>query len=434
MSRPRRVSITTLGCRLNQAETALIAARFRERGYVIAAPGEAVDVAVVHTCSVTGRADARCRQEIRKARRAGPGAVVCAVGCLAQSEPGEVAALGGVDLVVGNERKYELVDLVEGRAGRGAPEVHVSRRPDGFAAPYPLAGYYPRTTRAHVKVQDGCDFGCAFCLLPRVRGRARSRRLDAILAEARELVRQGHRELVVTGVNIGTYRFEDRRLADIARALEAIDGVARIRISSIEPTTIDAALLEWMATSPRACRHLHVPLQSGDDAILAAMHRVYTAAEFGEFVRRARALMPDLGFGTDVIVGFPGETEASHRRTRTLLEALPLTYLHVFSHSARRQTAAAALPGAVDRATVKARSAELRAWGAARKRAVHEAAVGEEVEVLLETVDADGWRKGRTRNYLRVAVDAAASRENTLVRVRIEKAENDHCVGSIIGG
>jgi threonylcarbamoyladenosine tRNA methylthiotransferase MtaB len=182
MRSARRVSLYTLGCRLNQAETALIAERFRERGYAIADHGETVDVAVIHTCSVTERADARCRQEIRKVRRRAPDALVCAVGCLAQSEPETVAALEGVDLVVGNERKYELVDLVEGRVPGGKVEVQVSIRPDGFRAEYPVAGYYPHATRANVKVQDGCDFVCGFCLLPRVRGRARSRRPGDILA------------------------------------------------------------------------------------------------------------------------------------------------------------------------------------------------------------------------------------------------------------
>ena len=430
MNPARRVSFHTLGCRLNQAESALIAEKFRARGWTLAEHGAVVDVAVIHTCTVTERADARCRHEIRKVRKQAPHALVCAIGCLAQSEPETVAALGGVDLVVGNERKYDLPDLVEayglardegggvtaarveagtchdnlgagnvednvegagagnsaghsagnvegsgggnvagnfegagagnsaghsadnvegsgGETGAGKvegagagnsaghsadnvegsggetgagnvegnsagnsaapatrarrPAIHVDIRPDGFRADYPVAGLYTHTTRANLKVQDGCDFVCAYCLLPRVRGRARSRPPDAILAEARELVRRGHRELVVTGVNIGTYRHEAWGLGRVVRALDAIEGVARIRISSIEPTTIEDEVLDWMATSPRACRHLHVPLQSGDDTILETMRRPYRSADYAAFIQRAKGqdARPGAGHGRD---------------------------------------------------------------------------------------------------------------------------------------
>jgi len=432
MTTPRRVSLYTLGCRLNQAETALIAEKFRERGYTIAAHGEPVDVAVIHTCSVTERADARCRHEIRKIRRRAPGALVCAVGCFAQSEPDTVAGLGGIDLVVGNERKYDLPEMVEGRSPGGETEIHVSIRPDGFRADYPAAGLYARSTRANIKVQDGCDFVCAFCLLPRVRGRASSRCIGDILAEGHELARRGHKELVVTGVNIGTYRFEDFRLTEVVRALEAIEGIERIRVSSIEPTTIDDDLLEWMATSPRACRHLHVPLQSGDEAILEAMRRPYDPADFAAFISRAKAGMPDLGLGTDVIVGFPGETDESFARTRAFLDSLPFTYLHVFSFSERLKTVAARLPGKVSREEINERSAELRARAAALKLAFHRENLGREVEVLMETIDEDGFRKGLTGNYLRVAVDPDTAAENDLVRVRLERAEGDFCFGRVV--
>jgi len=430
---PRRVSFHTLGCRLNQAETALMAEKFRTKGYVLTDHGTPVEVAVIHTCTVTDRADARCRHAIRKIRKRSPGALICAVGCLSQSDPDQVAAVRGVDLVVGNERKYDLADLLETHVRGGDAAVHVSRRPDLNVPSYPEAGYHVRATRANIKVQDGCAFACTYCPLPRIRGRPRSRPLDEILAEGRALVRRGHRELVVTGVNIGTYRHETFCLSHLARALSEIPGLARVRISSIEPTTIEDELLEWMAVSPRACRHLHVPLQSGDDGVLERMRRFYTTAEYTAFVKKALALVPGLGLGTDVIVGFPGETEAEYRNSRRFVSSLPFTYLHVFSYSDRRKTASARYDGKVDRATVKARSADLRALALEKKQAFFRAHLGREVEVLMETVDEDGLRKGLTSSYLRVGVKPSAAGENDRVRVRLTSAEEDFCRGEVVG-
>ena len=258
------VSFYTLGCRLNQAETALIAERFRVHGYRVVEHGDPANVAVIHTCSVTEHADARCRQEIRKIRRKNPDAVVCAVGCYAQAEPEAVAAIEAVDLIVGNDRKYELASLVDQWSRGETGRVVVSRRPDAAEGiDYPMAGYYPHQTRANIKIQDGCNFCCAFCILPRIRGEARSRRLGDIIAEGHELARRGHKELVITGVNVGTYQFEEYTIADVAWQLSEIAGVERIRISSIEPSTVSDGLLDWMASSPKACHHLHLPLQSG---------------------------------------------------------------------------------------------------------------------------------------------------------------------------
>ncbi|MBD3297547.1 MAG: radical SAM protein, partial [candidate division Zixibacteria bacterium] len=377
MSRRRRVSFYTLGCRLNQAETALMAESFRQQGYDISEHGSPVDVAVINTCSVTERADARCRNEIRKIRRRSPDAVVCAVGCYAQADTDTVAAIMGVSLVVGTDKKYGLADLVQSYNQRichserseesafepvdtagdkkqilrsaqediytdvtNGPEIHVSKRPDTGGFEYPAAGYYADLTRANIKIQDGCDFCCAFCLLPRVRGDARSRRLGDIVAEGYELARRGHKELIIAGVNIGTYAFEGFTIADVARSLSDIPGVERVRVSSIEPTTVNDDLLEWMATSPKACRHLHLPLQSGDDSVLKGMKRVYTTSDYAQFVDKAMRMMPDVGLGTDVIVGFPGEGEREFANSMRFVEEMPFSYLHIFSYSERPKTAA----------------------------------------------------------------------------------------------
>ncbi len=430
----RRVSLYTLGCRLNQAETALIGETFRARGYDVASHGDAVDVAVIHTCSVTDRADSRCRQEIRRVRRKAPDAIVCAVGCYAQSDPAQVAAIDGVDLVVGTDRKYGLASIVETFTRGDEPEVIVDARPDGLRAEYPVAGFYPDQTRANLKIQDGCSFGCAFCLLPRVRGPARSRAFGDVVREAEALAERGHREIVITGVNIGTYADDGRDIVDVLHAVSAVDGVARVRVSSIEPTTIADGVLEWMATSDKACRHLHVPLQSGDDAILAAMRRVYTSADYAAFIERAVARVPGLGLGTDVIVGFPGESEAAYLRTKALLESLPFTYWHVFSFSPRIKTAAARRPDPVDRAEIKRRSVDLRAAGDVVRRAVLANQAGREARVLCETIDDDGLRKGLTGDYVRVGFDPGAAREHDLVRVRLGAVQGDFVRGDVLAG
>jgi len=471
-----RVSFYTLGCRLNQAETALMAESFREQGYDIAEHGDPVNVAVINTCSVTERADQRCRQEIRKVRRLSPDATVCAVGCYAQSDPKTVAAILGVDLVVGTDRKYTLASLVDRqllhsvdrqlphgvdwrlphgviprseatrdmlfpsvdtddprRDGSGTrpnpdgPAIHVSHRPDNGDFDYPLAGYYPHSTRANIKIQDGCGFCCAFCLIPRVRGEARSRPVTDIIAEGEELVRRGHKELVITGVNIGTYEFQGMTIADVARSLSAIDGVQRVRVSSIEPSTVPDDLLHWMAESEKACRHLHLPLQSGDDAVLSGMKRVYTVSEYAEFVGRAKSMMPDLGLGTDIIVGFPGETEREFVNSLSFIDEMPFSYLHVFSYSGRPKTASIHYDGQNDPRTIKARADQMQALAERKRELFFAEHVGRTVDVLFESVDDDGWRKGFTGSYLRVGAAPDSVGENEIATVKLSGRTPEFC-------
>ena len=464
-----RASFYTLGCRLNQAETALIAETFRQRGYDIAEHGSPVEVAVINTCSVTEHADQRCRQEIRKVRRRSPGAVVCAVGCYAQADTETVAGILGVDFVIGTDKKYALVELISesaqdelsvqgrrlplgekkqilrsaqddskgtfpavvrrpGADGESKPIIHVSSRPDTGEFEYPMAGYYPHSTRANIKIQDGCDFCCAFCLLPRVRGAARSRRVADIVAEGHELARRGHKELVITGVNIGTYRYDGKTVADLAWALSEIAGVERIRVSSIEPSTVDDDLLDWMANSPKACHHLHLPLQSGDDGVLARMKRVYSTAEYTRFIDKARRMIPDIGLGTDVIVGFPGESDREFQNTLRLVGDLPLSYLHVFSYSERPKTAAAFYAAKIDPAQIRERSEQMHEVALQKKHAFFQEHIGRRVEVLFETVDEDGWRKGFTGSYLRVGAEPQATAENQLSVVEVTEKTGDFCV------
>ena len=424
-----RASFHTLGCRLNNAETALIAERFREAGYDIVEHGRPVDVAVINTCSVTERADARCRNEIRKIRRRSPDAVVCAVGCYSQADADTVAGITGVDLVVGTDRKFELVALVHARAGNGEVTRHISERPDASLIEYPSAGYYPHQTRANIKIQDGCDFCCAFCLLPRVRGAACSRPLADIVAEGHELARRGHKELVISGVNIGTYRDGGAMIATVARDLSAIPGIARVRVSSIEPTTVGDELLAWMATDPKACRHLHLPLQAGDDKVLGRMKRVYTVAEYVRFAARAKTMMPDLGLGTDIIAGHPGEGETEFANSLRLIEELPFSYVHVFSYSERPKTAAVYDDEKNTPQVVRERADILHELALRKKQAFFAEHVGRTVDVLFESIDGDGWRKGFTGSYLRVGVAPEHAGENELTTVTVTGQQGDFCVG-----
>jgi threonylcarbamoyladenosine tRNA methylthiotransferase MtaB len=413
----KRVSFFTLGCRLNQAETALIADTFRSRGYTVVPWGAAAEVSVINTCSVTARADAHCRNAIRRARKASPHGVIAAVGCYAQSDTAAVRAVLGVDYVVGTDRKLKVAEIVDGDERHDGPEVVVQRRHSDEIVHFDAVGYYPDSTRANIKVQDGCDFNCAFCILPRVRGRGRSRPMNDIIIEARALVERGHREIVLAGVSIGSYEFEQYRLVDVARGIAEIDGVSRVRLSSIEPTTIDDDLLRWMAESEKACRHLHIPLQSGNDSVLHSMRRAHDVDYFRRLVGRATSLMPGMGLGTDIIVGFPGEGEAEFQTTVRLVEEFPFTYLHVFSYSDRPKTVAARLPDKNNPETIKARSEFLHHLGDRKKRAFAEKHIGKTVEVLVERRDENGLWNGFTGEYLKVYIESERELENTHVLV-----------------
>ncbi|HZS11752.1 MAG TPA: tRNA (N(6)-L-threonylcarbamoyladenosine(37)-C(2))-methylthiotransferase MtaB [Nitrospirales bacterium] len=351
-----RASLHTLGCRLNQSETATLADRLRRDGYQLVPFGQPTDLLVLNTCSVTEHAESDCRYAIRHTLRHSPNAFVAVTGCYAQTGVEELRSLDGLDLIVGTQHKMQLPDLLpRPLRKRPAADVLHTRTIDRETFTVPGAGEYD-TTRASLKVQDGCDFMCAFCLIPFARGHERSRDVDDILREARALAARGHRELVLTGVNIGRYREGGRTLLDVIDRLETIAGLDRIRVSSIEPTTIPDALLDRMVGSSKLCRHLHVPLQSGDDGILSSMKRRYTVAEYAAFVERAAARVPDIAIGTDVMVGFPGETEAAFERTVRLSNDLPFSYLHVFSYSERPGTAANRLPDTVPSSIIAARS------------------------------------------------------------------------------
>jgi threonylcarbamoyladenosine tRNA methylthiotransferase MtaB len=290
-----------------------------------------------------------------------------------------------------------------------------------------------RTTRANLKIQDGCDFFCSFCVIPFTRGRERSRKLEDVIREARELVDRGHKEVVLTGVNIGHYEHEGRTFLDLVRRLEEVSGLHRIRITSIEPTTIEPGLAKHMAESEKLCRYFHVPIQSGDDAVLQGMNRNYAAEDYRRFVEEVAQKVPEVGLGTDVIVGFPGETDEAFARTEDFLGSLPLSYFHVFSYSKRYGSRAARMNGHVHPETIKDRSRRLRDMSKAKRRGFYSRYLGRRVSVLFEQKDDSGVWTGLTDNYMRVGVVSSEPLRNRFEDVVINEVSDDLALGTLTG-
>ena len=429
-----RASFHTLGCRLNQAETASISATFANQGYHIVDYGADTDVCVINTCSVTEGAEAKCRQAVRAVLRRSPKAYVVVTGCYAQVGKDALRAIDGLDLIVGTAHKMQVVNLISTTRKEAEPRVvHTTKiARDDFVLN--VIGDYSHHTRANLKIQDGCNFACAFCIIPFSRGGARSRQLPDILGEARGLVARGHREIVLTGVNIGTYASEGQDLLRVLQALEDVNGLERLRISSIEPTTIPDGLIDWMATSTKLCPYLHVPLQSGDDGVLQRMKRRYTSAEFAAFIKRVTERVPGVCLGTDAMVGFPGEGDAAFANTRLLLADLPFAYFHVFSYSERPRTYAQRYAEQVPPAEIQARSRTLRELSARKKAAFYRDHVGSTVRVLFERLENSGLYTGFSDSYLKVGVEASEDLSNSIAMVRLDDVRNGLLTGEMVSG
>ena len=402
-----RVHLTTLGCKVNAYDSATIADRLRAAGCVLVVAGEPADVVIVNSCTVTDAADAESRRLARRARRANPGARVILTGCYAQTRPGEAAGIEAVDHVVGLNRLDALVDLV--RTG-GGPRVTVGNsRREGAVTTFG-ARTFSRQTRAFLKVQEGCDLFCTFCIVPMARGRSRSLTPRVVLDEVVALAAAGFEEVVLTGVHLGGYGADLDPPVDLAWLVGAIADqglVPRLRLSSIDPHEITEPLLCTLAGTPAGCPHLHVPLQAADDTVLARMRRRYDSALARDRLAMIRDLLPDAAIGTDLIAGFPGEDDAAFVRTLAFLDASPVTYVHVFPYSVRSGTTAAKLAGRPGAATLASRARRLRAVGERKRADFTRRFDGAAAEVLVETPrdPGTGLLRGYTRNYLRVQVD-----------------------------
>ncbi|MFQ5580727.1 MAG: tRNA (N(6)-L-threonylcarbamoyladenosine(37)-C(2))-methylthiotransferase MtaB [Nitrospiria bacterium] len=450
-----RVSFHTLGCRLNHSESVSLGGAFQQTGFRLVHEDQPADLSIINSCAVTEQAESKCRALVRRILKKNPDTFVAVTGCYAQTNLDSLKQVKGIDLIAGTDQKMELVSLVQsvllGRRHSGTlsavwgntaslkqstPLVfHTPKiRRGDFTIETERFAVFDSATRPNIKIQDGCDFFCTFCIIPYSRGRSRSRRMDDILLEASAWVARGHREVVLTGVNLGEYTTEDGGLSDLIDALEGIDGLCRIRISSIEPTTISSRLLEQFSNSKKLCPYLHLPLQSGSDRILSLMGRRYTRKEYVDFVEDVTTMIPGLCLGADVMVGFPGEGDAEFQETLSLIKSLPFSYLHVFPFSRRKGTRLnkMTLPPVLPSA-VKERSRALCDYSRKIRRDYYSESIGKTVEVLFETRNRDGLFCGLTGNYIRVGVPGKHALSGRLMWVRIQRVEDGLAIGEIVG-
>ena len=429
---PRRVNFHTLGCKLNFSETSTLAREFERGGFVRVAPTAEADICVINSCSVTEHADKKCRNLIRRLHRRNPQAIIAVTGCYAQLKPQEIAAIDGVDIVLSNNDKGDLYKRVVELSGKGRARVY-SCDTDSLTSFFAAFSSGDRT-RAFLKVQDGCDYCCSYCTIHYARGSSRNLPIDELVAEAREIAAGGQKEIVLTGVNTGDFgRTTGERFIDLLRALDAVEGIERYRISSIEPNLLTDEILSFCASSRKFQHHFHIPLQSGSDRILGLMRRRYTSARFAERIAAVRRLMPDAFIGIDVIVGFPGETEADFRTTYDFLAGLAPSFLHIFPFSERPGTPAVDLPGKVQASVATRRVAELEALCDRLHGAFCARAVGTEDEVLFESTRRAGMMFGFTGAYRRVRVPYDAARVNTICRVKLLSMDESHdLIGEIL--
>ncbi|CAN5433769.1 tRNA (N(6)-L-threonylcarbamoyladenosine(37)-C(2))-methylthiotransferase MtaB [soil metagenome] len=403
-----RVAITTLGCKLNYAESSALREQFIRDGYRVVNFGEEADVVVVNTCTVTERADTECRTLVRRSLRTSPNARIAITGCYAQLQPERIASIEGVSLVVGQSSKQHIPSLVKMVDPSGAPRIVVDEFDDDVPFTMARSTDSDTRTRAFLKIQDGCDYTCSFCTIPLARGPGRSLPISQLLSEVDALELEGYQEVVLTGVNVGEYSTPNGdRFIDVIRALDRRAPGFRIRVSSIEPNTLRTDVIEAIASSDVFCKHVHVPLQSGSASVLQAMKRRYNPSMYRATIDAVRAAMPSACIGIDVIVGFPGESDEHFEESYRFLESLPFSYLHVFTYSERENTPAAAYGGRVAQNVRHARTARLRSLSEERRAAFQYAHAHTEQVVIPEAFDAErriypGW----TSNYVRVAISS----------------------------
>ena len=412
--------VLNFGCRASQADGAAIKKQLLESGLQEVEDISASQVAILNTCTVTARADAEVRQLVRRIHRANPRCRILVTGCYAQRSAAEIAQLGGVAWVVGNSHKHLIADLL--RSSLQTPEpptVLVGQIADEFH----FAPVFPDDrTRPTLKIQDGCNARCSFCVIPSVRGRSRSLRPEMVVEQVRELERSGYKEIVLSGINLGSYGRDIERGITFLGLLERLlaeTAIARLRISSIEPMDVSPALIRLVAEEPRLAQHLHIPLQSGCSRILRLMNRRYWASQYAERIRAIRERIPSAGIGADVMVGFPGETDQDHAASAAFIESLPFTYLHIFPYSARPHTPAAASPQQVNGRVARERAQEIRALLAPKRQAFLQAQVGRKLSAVTLDESETGGRVALSSNYLKIVLPGSNLPPNTLLDIQV---------------
>lgn len=429
----KKVAFYTLGCKLNFAETSTIARSFEEDGYIRVDFDDPADIYVINTCSVTENADKQFKQIVRKALKTNPKAFLAAVGCHAQLKPEELASVDGVDLVLGAKEKFNITQYIDDLTKNNEGIVHSCEisETDFYVGSYSIGD----RTRAFLKVQDGCDYKCTYCTIPMARGISRSDTIENILSNAKKISDKGIKEIVLTGVNIGDYgkgefgnKKHEHTFLELVQALDKVEGIERLRISSIEPNLIKDETIDFIAQSKSFVPHFHIPLQSGSNDILKKMKRRYLRELYVSRVAKIREVMPDACIGVDVIVGFPGETDEHFLETYHFLNELDISYLHVFTYSERDNTEAVLMDGVVPDAVRAKRSKMLRGLSAKKRNAFYESQLGKEKTVLFESDNKQGYIHGFTENYVKVKAPWDPALVNTLHKVKLTKIDVDGMV------
>ena len=433
MENKKKVAFYTLGCKLNFSETSTIARNFQDEGFDRVDFEEVADMYVINTCSVTENADKQFKQIVRKAMKLNNKAFVAAIGCYAQLKPEELANVDGVDLVLGATEKFKITDYINDLSKNDFGEVHSCEieEADFYVGSYSIGD----RTRAFLKVQDGCDYKCTYCTIPLARGISRSDALENVLKNAKEISQQGIKEIVLTGVNIGDYgkgefgnKKHEHTFLDLVKALDEVEGIERLRISSIEPNLLKNETIEFVSQSRTFVPHFHIPLQSGSNDILKKMKRRYMRELYTERVAKIREVMPHACIGVDVIVGFPGETDEHFLETYHFLNDLDISYLHVFTYSERDNTEAVDMDGVVPANVRSKRSKMLRGLSVKKRRAFYESQIGTNRTVLFESENKEGYIHGFTENYVKVKTPWNPELVNTLHEINLTKIDEDGSV------
>jgi threonylcarbamoyladenosine tRNA methylthiotransferase MtaB len=418
----KKVAFYTLGCKLNFSETSSISRLFEDRGYQKVSFTDSPDIFIINTCSVTENADKKCKKVVNEARRISPHAYITIMGCYAQLKPKEIAEIPGVDSVLGAAEKFRLFDYLGNFEKTGETQVYASKISE--ANEFFQAHSLGDRTRTFLKVQDGCNYNCAFCTIPLARGRSRSNSIDDILRQVKELARKEVKEIVLTGVNIGDFGIQNgrrvERFIDLITDLDEVSGIERFRISSIEPNLLSDDIIEFVGNSKRFVPHFHIPLQSGSDHVLSLMQRRYLTKLYSERIAHIKSIMPDACIGVDVITGFPGETEPEFMKTYEFLNALPVSYLHVFTYSERANTRALKYGDIVPQKVRQKRSTMLRSLSEKKKRFFYESQHQSNRKVLFEYDVQEGRMLGFTENYIRVSAPYDPMMVNTVVPVKLK--------------
>ncbi|MEA2107365.1 MAG: tRNA (N(6)-L-threonylcarbamoyladenosine(37)-C(2))-methylthiotransferase MtaB [Bacteroidota bacterium] len=428
----RKVAFHTLGCKLNFSETSTISRLFKENGFKVVHFNSDADIYVINTCSVTSHADKKCKQAIRKIQHNNPTAYIAVVGCYAQLKANEIASTLGVDLVLGTNEKFNILNYIDDLSKNETPQVYSCEieAVNRFDSSHSEAD----RTRSFLKVQDGCDYSCTYCTIPLARGKSRNKKISDLVYEASQIAQSGIKEIILTGVNIGDFgKSTGETFYDLLKALEKVDGIERIRISSVEPNLLKDEIIEWVSQSQKILNHFHIPLQSGCNKILAKMQRRYNRELFQSRIERIKQLMPDAFIGVDVIVGFPGETDEFFEDTYQFLKKIDASYYHVFPYSERPNTQSATFSDKVPQKIIHERSKTLQSLAEEKQNAFYQKNIGKKANVLFESNKKNGVMFGFTENYIKVEIPYSHSLVGAIRQVKLlELSETGNIKAAIL--